>query len=466
MKQKSVVILGGGISGLATAWFFQRTFGDTIHVTIVEKSSRLGGWIRTVEQNSFLFEQGPRGCRSKGSGLETLKLIEQAGLEGEVIVADANAKKRYLWVNDKLQKIPSGPFSFLFSSLTKGVMGSLFRERSIERYEGDDETVYDFICRRFNSHIAETFVDPLVLGIFAGNPHKLSMRSCFPAIHQWEQEYGSVMKGAFAQRKGRSQEGMSEFVRRLQKGGIFSFKEGMESFVTGLAKRIHAEVLLDTTVQALRFTEEGAEVDVCKANEGRVLRADYVVSALPSNALAALFSSLHPSIAQQLRSVTSASVAVVNFGYDRAVMPKSGFGHLIPTQEQEEVLGVVWDSCVFPQQNRHSAETRLSVMIGGDQIEDFSDYVEQDCIEMALRAVSKHLKIKEKPKGIAVRIAQQAIPQYYVGHTATIQSIEMQIKKHFPRLTLLGNSFYGVGVNDCIIQAKKVVDRYLPGFSC
>jgi oxygen-dependent protoporphyrinogen oxidase len=226
MTKEHFVILGGGISGLALAWYLKKKYQETIHLTIIEKSSRAGGWIRSIQQQGFLFEEGPRSCRTKGAGIATLELIEELGLENEVIAASPHAKKRYLYTGKQLRCLPQGIISSLFSPLTRGILPALWKEWRKAPEKCEDESIYDFFARRFSPEIAEQFIDPMVAGIYAGDIRQLSLRSCFPQLHRWEQEYGSLTKGMFFDRS-RSKEIHSPFVQAMKSAPIFSFKNGM-----------------------------------------------------------------------------------------------------------------------------------------------------------------------------------------------------------------------------------------------
>jgi len=449
MKCRRLAILGGGMSGLTLAWFLKRRFGERIDLILLEKNAWPGGWTRTIHHDGFLFEKGPRGCRPKGSGIETLKLIEQLHLENEVIVADRASCRRYIWIHRKLRSFPTGVFSFFTSPLARGMIPALIRDLRTLPTEKEDESIYQFISRRFSRDIAEKLVDPLVLGIFAGDIRKLSIRSCFPLLHLWEQAYGSVLKGFLARKKSSAS---SPFIRNVQKHPLFSLKKGMQSLVNELAKRLHNDLHLSSEVQALRCRKKA--VDIALSN-GSVLEADHVFSTIPAYALA----SIVPSHEPRLTEIPWASLAVVNLGYHRSLLLKKGFGYLIPSSEKEQVLGVVWDSSIFPQQNHIPEETRLTVMIGGRHMQHVDTCHEQELVAIARSAVSDHLGIENAPDAISVTVSQSAIPQYLVGHAQRIRELEMAFAHLFPRITLSGNSFQGVSVNDCVANSKYLEEK-------
>lgn len=419
---RKIVILGAGISGLTSAWNIRKQMGSEVLITILEKSHRVGGWIQTIHKDGFLFEQGPRSCRSKGTGTETLKLIEDLGLQDQVIVADSSARFRYLYTDHKLQKLPYNLTSFLFSPLMKGVIPALWNEWRTVPGTGD-ETIYDFISRRFSSHVAQQLIDPVVTGIYAGDIRQLSIRSCFPLLSNLEQKYGSVLKGLLFGKKIKTQ--LSPFIRNVQKSPIFSLKGGMESLTKELERQLKDSIRLNCYAEKFEYAEDGVTI---KLNNGTTLQADHVISTLPRE-------ELH-----------YATVAVVNFGYRGQVLKERGFGYLIPSNENESILGCVWDSSVFPTQN-NLGTTVLSVMMGGIHHPEIVNQSEDECIRIALESLKRHLGIYVEPDVVAFKLAKHAIPQYSVGHIALTEDLRGELSS---RLTWIGTAFGGVSVNDCV----------------
>ena len=202
MKPKHIVIIGAGISGLALAWHLKKKFKDLLSITIVEKNQRTGGLVNSFREDGFFFEQGPRGFRPKGNGLATLQLIQDLKIEKHLVVASPLSKQRYLYLNNKLYRLPKNLLSFLFSPLTRTCLIPCAKEFfHSSKSNFTDESISGFFQRHFNSYITDTFIDPLVSGIFAGDMNKLSLKSCFPTVEQWEKKYLSLIKGAFSQKK-------------------------------------------------------------------------------------------------------------------------------------------------------------------------------------------------------------------------------------------------------------------------
>ncbi len=330
MEKKKAIIIGGGISGLAAAWYLQDRF-DTV---LFEKEPRVGGWIQTGNEGGFLFEKGPRSLR-RGKALD---LALELGLENEIIYADKAARKRFLYSGGRLKNVSS----FLWRALP-GLMTEWMKEKS-----RGDESVKSFILRRFGRYAAEMLMDPLISGIYAGDSGRLSFKSCFPGLYEMEQKYGSITKGFL-------------FRSRESGKGIYTFKNGLETLVQALEKKVSAKIHLSTPAQKIAVHEDHIRV----LAKGGWWKADHVILALPSSHLSRLMTEHDHQLARLLNEMQSVSVAVVNVGYKQPVLSLKGFGYLIPSREKEPVLGVVWDSSAFPQQNASPQETRLTVMIRG-----------------------------------------------------------------------------------------------------
>lgn len=397
---KKIVILGAGISGLSTAWFLQKKYGKRLDLTLIEKSSRVGGWIRTVQHKGFLFETGPRSFRTSGNGKATLALVHDLGLQEELVEADPGAKKRYLWLEGKLNLLT--PFFLLKQGLASGILRDLVTGRTTL----EDETIADFISRRFNKKLAAHLIDPVTKGIFGGDPNRLSMRNCFPFLWRMEQEKRSLVWG--------------NLCRKKEPSFLYSFKGGMEVLPKTLAKQLDCPILLSTKVQALQ------EIDAHK-----------IISCLPTSALAQLIGMKDP--------VEYATLSTVNFGWEGHILKKQGYGFLIPSNEKSSILGMTWDSAIFPAQN-----TRICVMISGSGSHE-------ELLQVALQGLKTYMDITEKPETMHIAIAENAIPQYTPYHHQRIAHFKKQLPTN---LYTLGTGFEGIGINDAVFQARSFAETF------
>ncbi|SCA62374.1 Protoporphyrinogen oxidase [Chlamydiales bacterium SCGC AG-110-M15] len=453
---KHFVIMGGGISGLSLAWFLKRRFQDSVNITIIEAAPRVGGWISTHLDSDYLFEKGPRGFRPKAEGLSTLRLIEQLSLQDQVIEASADAGKRYLWKDDILQKLPEGLFSLFTSPLTRHIPYRLIREVfTPPQIHHEDESIYNFVSRRFGHDVAEELFDPLTSGIFAGNIKKLSINSCFPYLREMESQYRSVTWGMMRHRSNK--EALSPFAEEYSRAPLLSFKAGMETLPLALQKQVEADILLNKPVKSIDFHDDKAYIHL----NGETIKADHIFSTVSATALANVLPEYCAKAIQLLNTMVSTSICTVNVGFSHCCLPQKGFGYLVPSNQREEILGMTWDSDMFPQQNQRLDETRLTVMIGGDHDIDFQQRDEGEFTAIALRALKKHLNIHETPDEHCTQVNRYAIPQYYVGHKNKVNHIRNLLSHDTPFLSVLGKDFSNCGINHCIANAEELVDHFI-----
>jgi oxygen-dependent protoporphyrinogen oxidase len=447
-----IVVLGAGISGLATAWFLKQSFGSQIHISVIEKSERAGGWIQTIQKEGFLFEQGPRSCRTKGIGRETLALIETLDLQDQVIFPHPDARHRYIYDQKGLQRLPRHIGEIPFNPLTQGWLQALWRDwRTSKRQENDDESIQAFFTRRLGQAWVDRFIDPFVLGIYAGDCSRLSLKSCFPLFNQWEQVHGSLLRGAWNHRPTSSTAPQSLFVQHTRRFSMFSFKQGMETLPNTLAHHLKDSLFLNQTARSLEFD---ANHIVIHLENGQQMKADKVISTLPAYALASLINRNPLSV--KLKELSYATVLVINVGFEASVLPFKGFGYLVPSKIGLPILGCVWDSCIFPQQNGGKNQTRLGVMMGGVQHPEIEGMSEHEVLEYVVRVLHQHLGIRSNPQTIQINKAQRAIPQYEIGYSIWKQDLQKVMSALSPHLILSGSAWEGVSINDCIVQARHV----------
>lgn len=425
-----IAILGAGISGLTLGWRLKNLGVD---FTLFEKSDKAGGWIRTSQEEGFLFEQGPHSCRTRGAGRATLELIEQLGLESEVIAASPHARKRYIYAGGKFKQVPVCPVSLLFSPWNIQMLKALWNDWRTPKGSGEDESIYAFVSRRLSPQVADELFDPFTTGIFAGDIHQLSAKACFPFLTSLEQTHGGLVRGMWKQRQAKTPAG-SPFVQKMVKTPLFSFRKGMQTLTDTLVHRLTESIRFNK--EAVKLEQVGEKWRVHFA-DGSSEDADRVFLALPAYAAA-------PLCNPDLGKVPFASLTVVNLGYRGKVLPQEGFGYLIPSKEQDPTMGVLWDSSVFPEQNRHPEETRFTVMLRPS---------EHDPLEQAQTALSQQLKVHGRPAASKVSFIKKGIPQYIVGHLDRLNQIEASLP---PSLHLLGSSFRTISVNECISEALNV----------
>ncbi|GLE06312.1 hypothetical protein PINS_up015559 [Pythium insidiosum] len=468
---KEIVVLGGGISGLSLAYFLRqalpRAAAAGSRIRVIEATSSTGGWIHTAQRDGFVFEEGPRGFRPSRNGAEMLRLVEQLGLQQEMRAVDAAAKARYVLRNGRVEKLPSSLKEIVSWPLTPAVVRAGLHELFTPKTSLEDESIYDFISRRFSPVVAERLLDPVASGIFGGDIRYLSVRSCFQLLWDLEQQHGSVVRGMLfggSKKDDVLLDGSrkSPFVSQHENSISVSFRNGMSTLVQGLQQQIQedasSELVLDTKARHLERASSGAEWRITIENQStgaeERISASHVFSTLPAFELAPLLSHALPESAELLRSIRFVSMGTVHLGYNDAVLASDGFGYLVPSCEKERVLGVVYDSNAFPSQNTTTPQTRLSVMCGGAHFPAIEQISTSELEALALDAVQRHLNIDATPDFVRSVVLRNCIPQYHVDFHRTVAALETQLAGQ--QLSLGGNSLYGIGLADAVTRSKQL----------
>lgn len=478
---RTIAVLGGGIGGLAASYYLCK-IPSVAKVIVLESTSRFGGWLwSTRRSDGAVFEHGPRGIRPTGPvGRNTLNMVEDLGLEKEILSVRRDhvaSQNRYLYVNKKLHRMPSGISGVVHTvtPFSRPLLLDIAKEVLVKKGQKDDESIHSFISRRLGKELADIAVDSFCRGIFAGDCRKLSMRSCFPAVYNVEQRRRSLILGTLLDsvfKPAGSQPVVpagSLAQRAIEESWTqWSLKRGVESLPESIAEYLErsgrVQLHRDAPVKQITPSASGWKIDL----EDGVISADHIISALPANALSSALPQSCQPLAQQLQEICYVTVAVVNLEYDGSVLPAVGFGHLLPSWEDQGVLGVVYDSVAFPQHNSTSGQTtRLTVMMGGAWFQEtYGDperVTEEFLLPIATQAVRSQLGITAAPRWSRVMLHRDCIPQYYEGHHQRLESIQGFIKKNNLSLSLIGSSYEGVSVNDVIFSGRRAVEELFPG---
>ncbi|XP_078664553.1 protoporphyrinogen oxidase-like [Branchiostoma floridae x Branchiostoma belcheri] len=476
----SVAVLGGGITGLSAAYYLSKAPHLINKVVLLEGSSRLGGWLQSTRtEEGAIFEHGPRSLRVAGeAGANVLEMADDLGLSDQilpVLPSHEGAKNRFIYAGGKLHKLPSN-FSGLFRRYelfghqSPAMLG--LREPFVKgRQEEGDESVHSFFCRRLGKQFTDNAIDPMVRGIYAGDCRQLSIQALFPSMHQAERRKGSITSGLLfgPKQRGTPLKINSELLQKAQKErwALWALREGLETLSSSLKENLEksgVELLTERRVERLEFDTTDQVVQVNTLDEQ--LQVNHVISAVPSQCLSAMFAGHHPVLSDNLSVNPSVTVGLVNLEFAGAVLPSEGFGYLVPSGEPERILGVVFDSSIFPQHSRpNSTTTRLTVMMGGswfqEQFGDPDKVETSDLLEVAIETVRRHLNITGSPLRSFTTVQKDCIPQYTLGHTDRLEQMESYIAEKRLPLSLVGCSYRGVGVNDCVLSARKAVTDLL-----
>ncbi|XP_059052909.1 protoporphyrinogen oxidase [Achroia grisella] len=466
-------ILGGGLGGLSTAYYLLKnnvSNNNNLRLFLLEATNYCGGWIKSIKTKDYIFEQGPRTIRPKGiTGLNTLNMMEDLGLSEHLSPVSADhpaAKNRMIYVNQHLHTLPSSLKGVFQKNLpfSKPLIYALFNDITQPYKQLQDDSIYNFVERRFGKEIADYAISPMICGICAGDAKEISVKFLMKTLFEWEQNHGGVVKGMmksiFKSKSGEELE-LSNLAKKAQeeKWNVYTIKGGLETFPVTLCeflKQSEVDVNLNTRIEDLEFMDSSTVL--LKNSNGEKLKVNHVYSSIPAYSLAKLVQKQHPELSQYLNDIPFVTVGIVNlyFATDKELVAPA-FGFLVPPIENSPILGVVFDSCCTPHQNG----TVLTVMLGGRWFkEKFGDNVtEKKLLDVAVQEINKILNIKEKPSVYNVNILEKCIPQYVIGHYERVGKIRQYIHDNNLPISLVGSSYDGVGINDVIYSAKKQVEE-------
>ena len=454
----SVVVIGGGISGLATATRLAERL-DPASVVLIEGESRLGGKIRTERTGGFVLEGGP-DCflAAKPAGVE---LCRHLGIADRLVGTNPDLRRSYVKREGRLHPLPDGITglvpSRLMPLLTTGILSLRGRMRAglellVPRARSTaEESVAGFSRRRFGGEAYDWLIEPLLSGIFAGNGEDLSLESTFPQLRQTELRDGSLLKPLLTARvraRGPS----------TTPAGFVTLPGGLAELVDALTTRLAgSRVLTGTKVQSISGAVVGRGYRV-ELTDGRSIEADAVVLATPAHASAAIVESLDPDLAEALRGIPFVSTATVSLAFERGAIPAplDGYGYVSPRVEGGPLVACTWTSNKFP--GRVPADAVLVRYFVGraglDQIVHAGDAVLLDLVRDELRAVHR---ITAAPLLSSIVRWPGGMPQYTLGHGKRLGRIAARAATH-PGLQLVGASYRGVGIPDCIASGWAAAD--------
>jgi len=456
-KMNRIVVVGGGITGLAAANRV-REIDPSVKVTLLEASDRLGGTIQTNHRDGFVLERGPDSFISEKP--EALALAKRLGLESQIIQTNEAYRRSFIVRDGRLRAVPEGfqllapsrmwPFitSDIFTLAGKARMAAdLFLPR--KNTNGvNDESLASFVRRRLGEEALARMAQPMVGGIYTADPETLSLRATLPRFLDMEQKHRSLILAML--RQGR--------VQKLGTSGaryslFLSFDRGMQVLVDAL-KRINADVVLNTRAQRLIYDQGWTVI----TDKGEQLKADAVCLAVPAFIAASLVSDIDTRLADKLRAIKYASTATINFGYRRTAIkhPLNGFGFVVPIIEKRSLIACTFSSVKFAGRAPEDHVLLRAFAGGALQPEVFA----LDEATMATRVESdlrELLTIREDPRFIEVAKWERSMPQYEVGHLDRVDEIERLVKE-LPGLALAGNSYRGAGIPDCIRSGEAAAE--------
>jgi protoporphyrinogen/coproporphyrinogen III oxidase len=451
-SRPKVVIVGGGVSGLATAHYLHKGLGRGVQLTLVEGGSRLGGKVANQQFSGHLVDTGPDAVLVRAPAMAAL--LQDLGLGGQIVATAALGA--HVWSRGKLRRLPTGTLFGVPDRLLPLMRSGLMSPTGLARAALDlvlprrhaptaDPSIADLVTPRLGSQVFDRLVEPLLGGVHAGRAAELSAHSTVPDIERLASNNRSLYLGLRKMRRHAPPATGAPVLVTLT-GGLGRLVEALVARLAG------DDLRLDSPALSIARVGDRYRVDLA---EGQSIVADVVVLATPAFVTAGLLANLAPDAASVLAEIPYVDVATIWLSYPRSAMgrPLDGTGFLVPPEEGKLMVGCTWSSAKWP----HLADDNrmlIRCMVGrrGDRRwldlddETLVTRVHEELVgAMGLTGVPDHQSIQRWP---------QAMPQYLVGHQDRLDALDAAMR-HLPGLHLTGAAYRGVGLASCVADAKR-----------
>jgi oxygen-dependent protoporphyrinogen oxidase len=463
---RRVIVIGGGISGLAAAHRLIE-IDPSVDVTLIEASARLGGTLLTDQRDGFLLERGPDSFISEKP--EAVALAKRLGIESRLIETNPEYRRSFIVRGGRLRPVPEGfqllapsriwPFltTDVFSLAGKARMAADLILPRVNTNGMNDESLASFVRRRLGREALERMAQPMVGGIYTADPETLSLRATLPRFLDMEREHRSLILAML--RKARAQSGASNTGTSGARYSLFlSLDQGLQVLVNALTEAIAGcKVQLNTKVVAI----ERHSGFLIKTDKEDTIEADAICLAVPAYIAAKLVSPIDQTLAAQLNQIKYASTATINLAYRREAVrhPLDGFGFVVPFVEKRSIIACTFSSVKFPGR-APAGHTLLRAFAGGALQPEMFALDEPEMLYRVQNDLGELLGISDQPLFAEVSKWQNSMPQYEVGHLDRMAAIENQLAQ-LPNLTLAGNAYRGAGIPDCIRSGETAAEKML-----
>ena len=453
-----IVVVGGGMAGLAAAYRLgqARRHGAPIDECLIEASDRLGGVVQTDRAEGCVIEAGPDSFLTEKP--EAAALARELGLGDSLIGSNDAGRRTYILHRGRLRPLPDGLLlmvpSRLWPVLTTPLIPlsskmAIVRESLMGRAPGGpapngDESVASFIARHFGRGMLDNITEPLLAGVYGGDPARLSVRSVLGRFRDLEAKYGSLTRAGLALRKQ-----MTGARRPI----FTSLADGLGSLVEALAGRIGSD-RVELQRRVIRVEEPGLSHDGPRYRlmfeDGSSREADVVMLAIPAWAAAKLLADLDNSLSAVLTDIPYNSAVTVALVYDGAVRARlpQGFGFLVPRVERRRLLACTFVHAKFD--HRAPADRAfLRCFLGGSRDSAILEASDDEILRVVRDELAAILGIRDQPLVSRICRWRDAMAQYEVGHANRLALIAARLREH-PGLYLAGNAYSGIGISDVI----------------
>ena len=461
------LIIGGGISGLSAAYYLAKCGAQA---TIVESRERLGGVIQTERVEGCVLEQGPDSFLSiKPAAVE---LIRELGLGDEVIGSNDHLRKTYVQRDGRLIALPDGLMLMVPTKILPLLGTRLLGWRTKLRMgmellrapkpKTDDESVAAFITEHYGAEAVDYLAEPLLSGVYGGDPRALSVSAVLPRFVELAAKYGSLTRGVLAERAkaagARAHGGKAPTPAPLFR----TLKGGLGQMVDAIASRIEGKAtVLRGRAEGIERIAPGFRV----RGDGAWIEAKNVVVACEAHSGATLLGGVDMRLAELLGGVPYSSSMTVALGYNETEFrkpsggPPPGFGFLVPKKERRRLIACTWVGTKFSHRVP-DGKVVARCFLGGSADAAVLNESDEAIIASVQDELGRIAGVTAKPRFWRISRWPRSMAQYTVGHPKRLAEIEARAAA-IPGLYLAGNAYTGIGVPDCIRMGRAAAEKIL-----
>ncbi|MEY9974527.1 oxygen-dependent protoporphyrinogen oxidase [Lysinibacillus sp. RC46] len=461
---KTVVVLGGGITGLCTMHYLQRQVQEKnldVKLVLVEKNTYLGGKLHSAYEQGFIMETGADSIVARHKGV--MELVEELNFEQNLVYNETGIS--YIYTNNELHAIPADSTFGIPMSLQSLEESTLVSEEGKKEALKDltmpnerftkESSIGEFLTYYLGEELVQNQIAPVLAGVYSGDLNQLSIASTLPYLIDYKNDYGSIIKGFDANRK--------QFVKASNKKFI-SFKNGLSSLIDRLEETLtDVEIIKGIATTSVKKQENLYSVTLAN---GKMIEANHVVLALPNEAVQSLLQD--ESLNGYFKQFNTASAITIYLGFDVPDnrLPADGTGYIVSHNSDVICNAATWTSRKW---KHTSAEGKLLVRLFYKSInpeyERLRMMTDEELAAVALEDVRKSLGIEEKPTVVDVTKWIDQMPKYDLAHREALQGLLQELEKNYPNLSIAGCSYFGVGIGACIQNGKKIGEELVEKLS-
>ncbi len=465
-RRVGTIIIGAGISGLSCAYELSRLCPD-MKIRILERESRAGGVIKTLRKDGLLFECGPESFSTLKP--EVMSLAASLNIRQRVISTAESNRRSFVSLNGELHALPDGFMMIAPSNLWSFAKSKIFSLQGKLRMAMDmaipactaseDESLSSFVRRRLGDEALTKLAEPMIGGIYGGDPDLLSASCTIPQLVQLEKKYGSIIRGLM---EGKKKESAATKSAGPRYGVLASFDEGISVLSDNILKALPDSCLqLSKDVMHISSGRNGCRWNVLCADNSSY-DADFIVLATPAEHAGVILSEINPLVSDKLYKIRRSPAIIINIVYNSEQIKRNlnGFGFVVPRVEGTVISACSFSSIKFEGRSG-SDKVLMRIFTGGSLKSNVMEHTDSELLRICHEELQKLLQIEGQPVMHVISRYDAAIPQYMVGHAALVEQIEEDLRLS-PGIYLAGNSYTGVGLPDCVksgMSAAKVISE-------